>query len=280
MQELTSRLNQLSNPNLLINGDFQIWQRGDSFDFESYSQTGYIYTADRWCIYNSGTRALTCNKVEEGLQFTCENDANALTQWLERRLENGETYVLSAKINGNIETLNITGGTDSDNSDYLAYYADNATHDADRIIIKPRGTTTVSWVKLEKGNIATLFVSRLYGEELTLCQRFYQNFNPNNDANDVRVLLLWYTGHSMDGGFLLPAEMRVKPKVFMSDVAYYSYNQSTWVAINASNVVTDTIHNNTKHFWFQRHPGNQGLTATAGDVHSLRFKLALDAEIY
>ena len=35
--------------NIIINGDFQIWQRGDTFT------TGNLFTADRWYLYGNGT---------------------------------------------------------------------------------------------------------------------------------------------------------------------------------------------------------------------------------
>lgn len=42
----SNKITQLSNPNLLINGDFQVWQRGTSFALNP--TTIYSYTADRW----------------------------------------------------------------------------------------------------------------------------------------------------------------------------------------------------------------------------------------
>ena len=42
LNEMANEVNQLSNPNLLINGDFQVWQRGTSFNANG------VYTADRW----------------------------------------------------------------------------------------------------------------------------------------------------------------------------------------------------------------------------------------
>lgn len=52
ISEVAKRLSvhPYSNPNLLINGDFQIWQRGTSFNISPLA--AYTYTADRWMGYH------------------------------------------------------------------------------------------------------------------------------------------------------------------------------------------------------------------------------------
>ena len=57
----------VSAPNLLINGDFQIWQRGNSFTNVS---TGY--TADRWKIYSESN--VNVSKTDNGLKFKTNVD--------------------------------------------------------------------------------------------------------------------------------------------------------------------------------------------------------------
>lgn len=60
--KILARIGNLSNPNLLINGDFQIWQRGTSFNIV---KTIYQYTADRWYVLSSMDAA----KVEKDGEF-------------------------------------------------------------------------------------------------------------------------------------------------------------------------------------------------------------------
>jgi len=49
--------------NVLINGDFKVWQRGTSFTWSS----GQPYTADRWCITPGGTAAFSASRQTASL---------------------------------------------------------------------------------------------------------------------------------------------------------------------------------------------------------------------
>ena len=161
---------QLSNPNLLINGDFQVWQRGEQFH---YASKGLLkYNADMWSIYSANNTEHKCDRVENGLKFWVTNNQNALTQILEQKLGLGEDYVLSAMIDGVVHTMPIIGGEYCNSEDGRLGYLDYGSKN-ERVTINPIGETVVSWVKLEKGKIATPFVPRTYAEELFLCQNYY-----------------------------------------------------------------------------------------------------------
>lgn len=161
-------LAQLSKPNLLINADFQVWQRGESLETTKVNAFGY--SADRWCYYASETK--TIKKVDNGVY----TEAN-LNQFLENKLKSGEPYVLSAMIDGEIHTLNIVGGVENEN--LRLRYAIGTSYDRIEILLRQGqesgeiSSATISWVKLEVGTLRTPFVPRLYGEELLLCQRYY-----------------------------------------------------------------------------------------------------------
>ena len=66
----------ISNPNLLINGDFQIWQRGVSFGVIPANS----YTADRW--NNSGGSSLT-EKTISGIKHITAPTSSGLLQIIE-----------------------------------------------------------------------------------------------------------------------------------------------------------------------------------------------------
>lgn len=65
--------NGVSNPNLLINGDFRIWQREISFDI---SPNGLgTYSCDRWYLANTGSFKITKHGVR-GVAIQSFSDAN------------------------------------------------------------------------------------------------------------------------------------------------------------------------------------------------------------
>ena len=65
----------ISVPNLLINGDFQINQRGQS----SYSASNdkAVYTVDMWRIVTTSTNTITCEVIDGGVRLTNVGDGEA-----------------------------------------------------------------------------------------------------------------------------------------------------------------------------------------------------------
>ena len=163
-------------PNLLINGDFQVWQRGESITLANVSETGYKYLADRWCRYFSSTSSDSeiYEKVSNGMKYTSTTSSNAtITQLLETGLKSGNKYTLSASVNDIIHIMTFDGQVDKSEG-ILSYAKPATTIPHDRIMFSISNNDIVNWVKLEVGSIATPLVSRLYAEELALCQRYYE----------------------------------------------------------------------------------------------------------
>lgn len=155
----------VSNPNLLINGDFQVWQRGESFTFIGKEE--YVYTADRWCVYGATGQSIKVDKVAGGLQIS---GTKQIIQRFEKPLKTGIYYMLSAKINGAIRSLLITGSNYTSN-DFLRYQKAGAYEEIDVFI---SGTTTIEYVKLEVGALQTKFSPRLMADEMAMCLRYYE----------------------------------------------------------------------------------------------------------
>lgn len=79
IDETNSNLSQLSNPNIFINGNFQIWQRGEEFTVainEDGTYGGYVYTADKWIVGAWGSDVAHVYKNDKGLTFSRERDTS------------------------------------------------------------------------------------------------------------------------------------------------------------------------------------------------------------
>jgi hypothetical protein len=221
---------KISNPNLLINADFSkpINQRG----LNSYTTSGY--TIDRWYAYsgnltvNSGYVTFTGNYLSQRLEFPTRFS--------------GKTVTFSACVKGkgnlkmySAELLSDTDYVSFDNTDWvivqktitLGTYTDDTK--ILQVSISNSASTNIKWVKLELGSIATPFYPRLYGEELALCKRYYQNFKDmafNASCSQVNAI---------NANIIYPVEMRDSPKVNI-----YSYN-GTLGKINPSDSVTTLV---------------------------------------
>ncbi|AGF54535.1 hypothetical protein B0P06_001392 [Clostridium saccharoperbutylacetonicum] len=197
LSDNTQKIAQLSNPNLLINGDLQIWQRGTSF-----SSSGIYYSADRWKVDAGGSGGVTHSISKQYddvyknfIRITTTGYANIWHQIEQAELDKlkGKTVTLSfyaRKLSGNFVSANfrlygtyIDGNTLTTN---WARYVITTTIPLDATSINiglvnfvaGQGGSAVTWdiaqIKLELGSIATPFVPRLYAEELALCQRYYE----------------------------------------------------------------------------------------------------------
>ena len=231
----------ISNANLLINGDFTINQRGKT----TYTGTGY--TVDRW--KNSNSYCLT-TIIDGGISFS----ANGGTAYIYQDVENafnlykGKTLTFSVKINGVIyvasgtvpttlgtstvrvcKTLNITGGS-----------AINLWLRTDGMLRAQVGvldgyTFDIEYIKVEFGAIATPFYPRPYAEELLLCQRYYEKGAPGS------IVKLAYSSNLMyDQQVVFKVQKRTTPTV-----ACYSNSNTKNALTNSStsNNVTVTYTN-------------------------------------
>lgn len=159
IDETNSNLSQLSNPNLFINGNFQIWQRGEEFTVainEDGTYGGYKVTADKWIVGAWGSNVAHVYKSDNGLTFSRETDTPiTVFQQLEEETLKG---ILG-------KPLTMSYGIKDDTGTYQEYRR-NIVLD-ENIEIEPfiiaeenfcielqRGYTLI-WAKLEVGEFAT-----------------------------------------------------------------------------------------------------------------------------
>lgn len=202
----TARLNDLANPNLLINGGFQVAQRGTTF-----STINSKYTLDRWCFNQYATGSV--EKVSNGVKLTSTSEYFWMTQYFEEDLKaylSGKTITCSLMLSTGTKIV-LTGVAGSENlttpwtENVALVFTDTCEY---QIRVKDGSVATIVWAKLELGAVATPFIPRLYGEELALCKRYYKKFQ---DYYQIRMS--WYTGSSILFPLSPDISMRVKPTI-------------------------------------------------------------------
>lgn len=177
----------VSNPNLLINGDFRVNQRGKT----EYTGTAK-YTVDRWWINNDDTVTV----LNQGIKYSTNQGWRYVWQKVEDfAILRGKTVILSAKISSVSYTTGIPSLILYDGKSYSAakFTSDGVfsvtktiASDATELNIRIgnySGNETlteisIEWVKLEVGSVATAYSPRPYAEELALCQRYYIKYPP------------------------------------------------------------------------------------------------------
>ncbi|MCH5207671.1 MAG: hypothetical protein J1F04_02205 [Oscillospiraceae bacterium] len=163
---------QIINPNLLINPDFRINQRGQS------AYTGPCYTADRWYKNSAGTITV------EGDKIILSGESALIRQPIENENDfAGHVMTLSALVNGEVKTGTFTYPEPSQTG--FTFYNDTVfriTRYTDAlyipwIVFSPvvaGETIEIEWVKLEFGDKATPFIHPDPATELLKCQKYYQ----------------------------------------------------------------------------------------------------------
>lgn len=156
---------KFSNPNLLINPDFKINQRGAT----SYEQQGY--SVDRWKIWNVTVTPSTSGGITvKNDKYT---DTGTFLQYLENATEGDST--LSCYVTSVSGTVTMVA---DDNSQVVLKQGLNVVHTSKStktftIFLNLGTSITLKWVKLEQGKVATPFVAPNYADELVKCQRYF-----------------------------------------------------------------------------------------------------------
>ena len=209
-----------SNPNLLINPDFRINQRGQA----EYTSG---YTVDRWYSPGKCSAAPISGGVKLTSTVTASSTTHAFWQDFEFPLPPGK-YTLSLKaadVTGvwaaRIRTVTAAGDyvdsyytprlqaginsvtVDLPDSEYISALSVSLNKG-----IEIGDSLTIEWMKLENGS-ATLFVHPDLATELEKCQRFYQIRSTNDiDPLDLRPSMRAITDvKAVEGGYAYVAEL-------------------------------------------------------------------------
>ena len=242
------RVPYVGRRNLIINGGFDVWQRGTS-----HSTNGYG-SADRWYLAFNGSA--TAQKVEDTVAgkkvVTISSTASGQTYHvLQQRIEflrryQGRVLTLSAWVKGTAGThtqyleFRDSGGNSVDSITFPITYTGswqyvthtftvptNASYDNDsswfNVSFYGGDSLALSQVQLELGSVATPFEHRSYGEELALCYRYYIRYGSANGANTPSDYTNITTAHGTSSAwyvpFQLPMRMRAAPSLSYSSVS-------------------------------------------------------------
>ena len=244
---LADVFSELANPNILINSNFKINQRGAS----SYDSDNYGYTVDRWRMEGGSVWTLcSVTPVSNGLKI---NNGQGVTITVDQPIEEGlivrgETYTLSATVDGvaksisfavnsTTRTLIFTYATVTLSTDYRS----GADY---KVSLNVYGNKTVTFnnVKLEKGAQATAYTEPDPAIELLKCQRFYH-------ARRYEVPIIYSPsskGNYGGGQVNFPVTMRVAPTITITG-ASISGNSSP---------LDDTYYNSVDQNGFFAYTGN------------------------
>jgi len=108
-------------------------------------------------------------------------------------------------------------------SSNLYYSATGATS-----VVGTNGATFyITGVQLEVGSSATGYEYRQYGQELALCQRYYQRYNADSSLSTFINGALCSSSTSGNGGCLLITTMRATPTLDSSAASTFTYDDGT-----------------------------------------------------
>jgi hypothetical protein len=242
--------------NLLINGDFQVSQRGD---YTTAGTAPNAYVLDRWLVDRNGTATVqhTSGHDIPGTPAICK--AIKLVQTVtgtnylgvRQKIENpsiyaARTFTYSAWIRSNTPNARIAcyipgtspniyiGPNHSGNGEweYLSFtftlnpgtptefladvFIDNGAYSNTTITTGEFIEATM--LQLELGKVATPFEHRSYGEELALCQRYYYRIGGTGNGTTTNLMIGGVEGSTgaAFGGLAFPSTMRAVPTVAVS----------------------------------------------------------------
>lgn len=158
---------KFSNPNLLINPDFAINQRGeDTYEIQNSSK----YTVDRWKLWNAKV-----SKIGNGIKL--ENNFASIGT-LQQKFEKAYSDIVTMScyvesVTGTV-TMKATGADETVTLKQGLNYVTTSNCNDVTFTINPGASAIINWAKLEKGNISTQFVKPDLTEESIKCEKFYK----------------------------------------------------------------------------------------------------------
>ena len=226
--------NGLSNPNLLINYDFAINQRGNS----DYNSNGYA--VDGWKLQINGSGNSGSYNAETHVLSGSVLDKNGyyvnVSQFVEEPVRfAGKNMTVSAGMSEldkfALVAIWRTEGTTTTNVAATPYNLEpdkvlTFTMPSDlteaskiRVVLQTRGSVKLDWAKLELGGVATPFMPPDPAAELARCQRYYQRI-----PAFLPVRASGVSADFIDFTFPISVPMRISPSANLADLSICNIN--------------------------------------------------------
>ena len=264
--------------NMIINGGFDVWQRGTSH--AAGTAGGITYTTDRWWRYGGGSGTLE-KSTDAPAGFANSfyvNSTSSLTigttvelprlGYFPQQVMTFSMYVKGSFINNIIFNFrNVSGsGTNQvaiSTQAQAGFYSDwtRLIFTVDTRGITPHANNTalniemgvqvglrITGVQLEVGKVATPFEHRSYGEELALCERYYQRVPVYHES----IIGQCWNTTSARFPVQLPVEMRSDPTITVPGPGTSGYSMKpltaslSWPGGSGNNAVTTR---SPRHFY-------------------------------
>lgn len=254
---------RFSNPNLLLNSNFKVDQRGRGT--YTNNTTKPTYTLDRWMSINT--------KVVYNVDGTATITSLATTDtsaWFKQILEHAinDTCTLSCNITavtGSAYLYNHANGkkiVKGLNTVTLSYLKEAS------IELKQGASITIEWIKLEKGSKATAYVAPNYANELQRCMMYY---------NVVNTSLNGYFTTQMYVACETLSNMRTKPTVKgVGSIWVYYYGGNTKYKFSDLRSIVLTEYSEITLLAAPLSVSQQNMTV----VFDIDSYIELDAEVY
>jgi hypothetical protein len=239
--------------NLIINGGFDVWQRGTSFS------GGDTYHADRTVTYmdaRADSALVRSTDVPSGERFKYSCKLTTTQShghpFYRQRIEdfstlvkNTKTYTISfwakASVSMTIDSDlgDASGQTHSLTTTWTKFtntVAVGTSYTYDAVDLQSNSTAGdiyITGVQLELGSVATDFEHRSYGEELALCQRYYWRAKSDN-INERLGTGGWGTSTSGHIAVQNPVTMRVAPTLSTTTFGKALQENVAWRQITSS----------------------------------------------
>lgn len=234
---------------ILINNDFQCWQRGESFDYSNSQISKNTYLPDMWAIGN-GSKNFIISKANNG----CHLELKAENSYLDLRqvvygYQAGDTVTMSIKIT-NSESFTMlqrigNDGTTNKNIDVLeGEHIYNLTYTLKDSDMRSDGgfyifpllgyanktfDIVINYVDLFEGNITYPHVKEDYAITELKCSKKLKYIQPNDNAASINIGTTYVNNYTTSATryrvyFAMNAELDSIPTITYDDLRIYFYN--------------------------------------------------------